>query len=93
MVDVKGLQRSLQSIFEALPLASMGALAMLQFAIQQFLGEPVVWHADYMACPAQLGLHQDGVDARQACPCEHICVRGPLLPLYIEKFLRLVMWK
>ena len=62
MADVEGFQRHFESVFKALLLASKGAFAMLEFAEREFLGEPMVWHANYMACPAQLGLHQEGMD-------------------------------
>ena len=60
----------------------MGALALLEFVEQEFIGELVVWHANYMNCPAQLDLHQDCEDAGEVGSGEHLDVWNPVLPLY-----------
>ncbi len=46
-------------------LASLRALALRQFAVEQFLQETVVFHAHNMTGPTKLRLHKDGVDARK----------------------------
>ena len=44
-------------------LASLGAFALRQFAIEQFLQEAVIFHVDNITGPTKLWLHQDGLDA------------------------------
>ena len=61
--DTERFQGDLQYVFEAIFLASLGALALRQVAVEQFLREAVIFYADRTG-PVKLCLHQDGVDAR-----------------------------
>ena len=56
--DTERFHGDLQSVFEAHFLASLGALALRQFAVEQFLQEAVIFHADNMTGPTKLWLHQ-----------------------------------
>ena len=49
-------------------LASLGALALRQFAVEQF-------HADTMTGPMKLRLHQNGVDAGKRSLCKNFGMR------------------
>ena len=66
--DTERFHGDLQCVFEPLFLDSLGALALRQFAIEQFLREAVIFHADNMTGPIKLWLHQDGVDAGKKSP-------------------------
>ena len=66
--DTKRFQGDLQCVFEALFLASLGALVLKQFAVKQFLCEAVIFHADNLTGPTKLWLHQDGEDAGKRSP-------------------------
>ena len=44
----------LQYVFEVLFLASLGALALRQFTIEEFLWEEVIYHANNMTGPTKL---------------------------------------
>ena len=79
-VHVEGLQGGLQRVLVALFLASEGALALLQFAIENLSRQPVVWHASEVACPTKLGFHQHGVDAGHAGSGKDFGVRNHVLP-------------
>ena len=57
--DTERFHGDLQCIFEMLFLASMGALALRQFAVEQFLREAVIFHADNLTDPTKLWLHQN----------------------------------
>ena len=59
--DTKKFHEDLQCVFEALFLASFGALALRQFAVAQFHREVVIFHAD-RTDPTKLCLYQVGVD-------------------------------
>ena len=63
-----------------------GALPLLKHAKQQSLWESVIRHASYVSWPATLGLHQDGVEARQVSTGEDLSVWDLVLPLYAKKF-------
>ena len=39
-----------------------------------------------MACPSNLGFSKQGVDAQHVGLCQHLSVRYPVLPFYLEKF-------
>ena len=55
---------------------------MLEFAEQEFPGEPMVWHIKYMAFSRKLGLHQDGMDNGKVTWGEHLCVWDLVLPFH-----------
>ena len=61
--DTERFHGDFQRVFEALFLASLGALSQRQFAVEQFLPEAVIFHADNMTGPTKLWLHRDGMDA------------------------------
>ena len=44
------------------------------------------WHTSYKTCPSWLRLHQDSVDAGQACSSKDLNIKNPVLPFYVEKF-------
>ena len=56
------------SVFEALFLASLGVLALWQFAIEPFLQEAVTFPANNITSPLKLWLHQNGEDAGKRSP-------------------------
>ena len=66
--DTEIFRRGLQCVFEALFLASTGALALRQFVVEQVLRGAVIFHVDNMAGWRKLRLHQDGVDAGKRTP-------------------------
>ena len=66
--DTERFHGDLQCIFEALFLASWGALALRQFAVGQFLWEAMIFNVEIMTGPTKLWLHQDGVDAGKRSP-------------------------
>ena len=55
-------------------LDSTGAFPELEFAEQEFLEKPMVWHANYIACPTQLALHHDGMDTGKVYSSKHLSV-------------------
>ena len=63
--DTERFHGDLQCVFEVLFLASLGALALRQFAIDQSLWEAVIFHVNNMTGPMKLWLHQDGVDTEK----------------------------
>ena len=84
--DPKGLEGDLQGVFEVLLLSSLGAFAFLKFPEQHFLWKSVVCHASHVPSPAELGLHQNGVDAGEVCMGEDLGFRNLFLPLDAENF-------
>ena len=60
---------------------------MLEFAEQEFPGEPMFWHTNYMACStnSKLGLHQDRMDIGKVGSGEHLCVLDLVLPCYAKQ--------
>ena len=52
--DAKRFHGYLQYVFEALFLAYLGAPALRQFAVEQFLWEAMIFRADYMTGPTKL---------------------------------------
>ena len=67
-------------------LASLGALALRQFAIEQFLWKAVIFHADNMTGLTKLWLHQDGIAARKRSPSKNFGVWDVFLPCDAENF-------
>ena len=57
---------------------------MLEFAEQEFPGESMVWHTNYMACSTKLGLYQDRMDTGKVGSGEHVCVWDLVLPFYAK---------
>ena len=91
--DTERFHGDLQCIFEALFLASLGALALRQFAIEQLLQEVVIFHVDNMTGPMKLWLHQDGVDAWEEKPKLKLWCWGCVLPCDAENLPQTGWWK
>ena len=78
----------LQCVFEAIFLAFLGALALRQFRVEQFLQEVVIFHADNMNSPMKLWLYQDGVDAGKRSLSENFSVGDVFSPCDAENILQ-----
>jgi hypothetical protein len=53
-VDPKGLERVFQRVLKTLSLSAMGTRSMLEFAIEDLLWQPLLWHANDMASQTKL---------------------------------------
>ena len=65
--DTERFHGDLQCVFEALSLASLGALALREFVAEKFLREVLIFHVD-RTWRTKLWLNQDGVDAWKRKP-------------------------
>ena len=66
--DTERFHGDLQCVFEVHFLAPLGALALRQFVVEQFLREVLIFHVDNMTGPTKLRLLQDRVDAWKRSP-------------------------
>ena len=85
--DIEKFHGDLQCVFEALFQTSIGALALRQFAVEQFFREAVIFYTDNMTGPTKLWLHQNGVDAgkRSKPKLKHWCP-GCVFAIWCREF-------
>ena len=53
---------------------------MIEFSVEELLGDAIVRHTGDVTCPSQLGLVRDGGDAGEVCPLQNLCI-GDLVVL------------
>ena len=80
-VDAAGLEGRLQDILVSLVLPAPGSMALVKFSIEQCLWYSLVVHAYHVACPAKLGFHEEGFNARDSAALENLCVGDLVLPM------------
>ena len=64
----------------------LGSTSLVAVCHRTVFREPMVWHVNYMPCPAKLWLHQDGVDAGHASMSEDLSIWDLVLPLDAKEF-------
>ena len=47
---------------------------MIEFSVEELLGDAIVRHTGDVTCPSQSGLARDGGDAGGVCPRQNLCI-------------------
>ena len=60
-------------------------LAVIEFSVEELLGDAVVRHTGDVTCPSQLGLARDVGDAGEVCPLQNFCIGDFVLPADVKE--------
>ena len=61
------------------------ALPVIEFSVEELLGDAIVRHTGDVTCPSQLGLARDGGDAGDVFPLQNLCFRDFVLPADVKE--------